>query len=181
MKKSRYVFLFAIAAILVIFFVVLPGFRKNKLMQDLNKPAPKFSLSWLDGGQLTSGDLLGKIVVLDFWATWCGPCNQEFPEYQKLYQRYKDNPRVSLVAVNTSWNNDSVEKAKNFLQAKSYNFPAAYDEDGSVTGQFNITGIPTLIILDKSGNIRNKHVGFDQSEDFVGIISEKIDGLLAEK
>ena len=181
MSKSRLSLLVIIGVILIVVFVVLPRYRQNQSTPGLNKPAPQFELSWLDGNKLTSADLTGKVAVIDFWATWCPPCQQEFPEFQKLYEKYKDNSQVAFVAVNSSWRNDTPEKAKAFLQDKSYVIPAAYDDGGKVAQQFQVTGIPTTFVLDKKGIVRLTNVGFDDTQDFVAQMSSKIDGLLAEK
>lgn len=181
MRTSRLILLAAIAIFLIIILVILPRYRQSQSAQAINKPAPQFELAWLDGSRLSSNDLAGKVVVLDFWATWCGPCQAEFPEFQKLFEKYKDNPGVSLVAVNSSWRGDTPKKAKDFLESKEYDFSAAYDDGGQVTQRFNVTGIPTTFILDKKGVIRSTQVGFDSSKDYVGQMSSQIDNLLAEK
>lgn len=181
MKKSSLVLLVIMGIILVFILVVLPRYRQSQSALNINRPAPQFELAWLNGSKLTSDELSGKVVVLDFWATWCGPCQAEFPEFQKLYEKYKSNPGVSLVAVNSSWRNDTPQKAQGFLQAKAYFFPAAYDDGGQVAQRFNVTGIPTTFILDKRGVIRSTMIGFDSSKDYVGQMSAEIDNLLAEK
>jgi thiol-disulfide isomerase/thioredoxin len=181
MKKSSLVLLVIIGIILIITFVIMPRYRQSQSAKAINKPAPNFELAWLDGSKLTSNDLSGKVVVLDFWATWCGPCQAEFPEFQKLYEKYKDNPGISFVAVNSSWRGDTPQKAQAFIQAKAYIFPVAYDDGGQVAQRFNVTGIPTTFILDKKEVVRSTQVGFDSSKDYVGQMSAIIDDLLAEK
>ncbi len=146
---------------------------------DVNMPAPKFKITAPDGSILaTDSKSPGKIIVMDFWASWCRPCQLEFPYIQRLYDKYKDNPDIELLAVN-SGSGDTIEKAKTFMYDWSYTIPMAYD-DGKLSNLFRIEALPTLIIVDKKGAIRLRHRGFDPGENLVETISAQIDKLLAE-
>ena len=137
---------------------------KAELMaKRVNKPAPDFEAKNLGGEVLKLAQLQGKVVVLDFWATWCGPCKQAFPYVQKVYEKYKDNPEVMILAVNTWERETGFERqrvVKKFLEENKYTFPVVYDESG-VVEKYKVEGIPTQFFIDRKGAIQFKVVGFD--------------------
>jgi thiol-disulfide isomerase/thioredoxin len=147
---------------------------------DINFRAPEFKIAAPDGSVLaSSSESPGKIIVMDFWASWCRPCQLEFPYIQRVYGKYKDNPDVELVAVN-SGSGDTMEKARAFMDDQSYTVPMAFD-DGKLSDLFKIEALPTLIVIDKNGDIRFSRRGFDPSDDLVQTLSTQIDKLLVEK
>jgi thiol-disulfide isomerase/thioredoxin len=132
----------------------------------LNETAPSFALLDLDGKKVDIADLKGKVVVVDFWATWCGPCKASFPGMQKMVNKYKENPDVKFVFVDTWERVDQKEKnASGFIADNKYSFHVLLDNDSKVVEQFKVDGIPTKFVIDKNGNIRFKAVGFDGSDD----------------
>ena len=132
----------------------------------LNEKAPVFALVDLEGKNINLGELKGKVVVVDFWATWCGPCISSFPGMQKMVNKFKDDPNVKFVFIDTWERGD--EKAKNastFMATNKYTFHVLMDNEDKVVAEYKVEGIPTKFVIDKNGMIRFKSVGFDGSDD----------------
>ena len=136
----------------------------------------------LDGKPLKISDWRGKVVILDYWATWCGPCRQSFPSLQKLYERYKNNSDVVFAIVNV-WerSDDRVKTVRDFLKSNpTLTFPMYLDKDDSVVAKFGVTGIPTKFYLGKDGRVQFKEVGLSPEEQFLEDASNRIEVLLAK-
>ena len=127
----------------------------------------------LGGERVKSADLLGKVVVLDFWATWCGPCLQELPLFQATVDRWADRPEVVFLAVSVDGDDDVVRK---FIKENEYDFPVARNRQ--VSADFGVSGYPTIVIIGREGQIQYRHVGFDPDVDLTRKLSDKIDFLL---
>ncbi|MFA5804854.1 MAG: redoxin domain-containing protein [Melioribacteraceae bacterium] len=138
----------------------------------INEPAPKFTLVGLDGKKVSLKELKGKTVIIDFWATWCGPCKVSFPGMQKAVDKFANDPNVKFLFINT-WENNVDDKKKNaedFIKQNKYTFHVLLDNDNKVIESYKVNGIPTKFIIDKDGNIRFKSVGFDGNAD--GLVEE---------
>lgn len=112
--------------------------------------ARDFSLPMLNGQNLTLSEQQGKVVILNFWASWCEPCKTEAPELQNFYEQYRDD--VEIVAVNIT-KKDQPKAAAQFVEDYRLTFPVVLDEVGDVTTMFGAFTIPTTVILDGEGNI----------------------------
>jgi thiol-disulfide isomerase/thioredoxin len=153
---------------------------KEQLVKELvNKPAPQFELKGLDGKLVKLADLKGKIVVVDFWATWCGPCKSSFPFLQKVYEKYKSNPDIVILALDTWERVKGEEKeklVKKFISDNKYTFTVLYDDN--FVEQYGVTGIPTKFIIDKDGMIQFKTIGFDGGEKMMDGLDMEFEILL---
>jgi len=134
-----------------------------------NTPAPNFRLLDLDGKVVKLSDFLGQIVVLDFWAIWCEPCKASFPAMKKLQENYEREHHVKFLFIDTYERYQSIEEnyriASNYLHETSYPFHVLLDVKSAVAKSFKITGIPTKIVIDKTGNLRYSIVGFEINEE----------------
>lgn len=149
----------------------------------INQPAPVFTLKDLDGKAVSLTDLKGKIVIVDFWATWCGPCKASFPGMQLAVNKYKDDPNVKFLFVDTWENGDNyIDGVKKFIADNKYTFHVLIDEknpegkQAKVVSAYGVDGIPTKFIIDKNGNIRFKYVGYSGTADkLVDEVTDMID------
>jgi|GEM_PF-1500805 thiol-disulfide isomerase/thioredoxin len=138
--------------------------KKDELIAEkINVPAPDFALTDTEGNTVTLSQLKGKIVILDFWATWCGPCKASFPAMQVLVDKYKNNPEVKILFVNVretgASDQEKLDKAKKYIASKNYTFQVLMDYKSMTYAPYEIVGIPTKCIIDKNGMIRYKIVG----------------------
>ena len=133
-------------------------------------PAPDFQAETLEGKKVSLSDYQGKVLILDFWATWCGPCLAELPYFQELVNLYKNDPSVAFLTISQDRSKDVARK---FIEQKGYTFPVIFDT--GIGQLFEVEGIPLLIVIDKEGNIRYKHFGFDPNNvDFVQLMKKEI-------
>jgi thiol-disulfide isomerase/thioredoxin len=124
---------------------------------DIGSAAPDFDLPRLGSkAHLRLADLLGKVVLIDFWASWCGPCREALPQYDKLYGEIA-HADFDIVAINLD---EDVADAKKFLVAHAVRFPVALDPAGTVPKSFGLVGMPTTYLLDRNGVIRLSYQGF---------------------
>ena len=135
-----------------------------------------FDLKALDGATLGSQELAGKVVVLNFWATWCGPCVAEMPHFQKVVDRYKKQKDVVFLAISIDEDKPVVRP---FLERNHYTIPVAYDNDAAKA--FNVDGVPTTFIVDRNGVIQFSDLGFGgDDKEYIDRLVWRIDALLKE-
>ena len=126
------------------------------------KTAPNFRLTDLAGKPVELGALRGKVVILDFWATWCPPCREEIPHFISLYNAYRSKG-FEMVGLSVGEEPDAV---KQFVQKNGINYPVAIANDQVERAFGGIRGIPTTFVLDKKGRIVKKYVGFQDKKVF---------------
>ncbi len=147
----------------------------------VNEVLSGFALMDLQGNAIRSSEFKDKVLVLDFWSTWCGACLQSFPEFQSVYEKYRANPNVVFLAVNMGRDGDSPEKVREFINAHRYTFPVAYDEESKFTERFEVKYLPTVLIVDQAGTIRLRHIGYSKKlENYSLLLSKHIDELLTK-
>ncbi|MBO9731955.1 MAG: redoxin domain-containing protein [Chitinophaga sp.] len=162
----------------------LAAFRQKHLLekvarQRINRPAPSLA-SFVDmqGKPVSAALLKGKIVLIDFWATWCVPCMQEMPYLQKLYEQYQHHPDVVFMITNSGAKN-TLADAQGWSGHKKYTFPVYYNTDPAVGDAFGFNIIPASYLINKAGNIQFSNIGFEGPE-LADKLKQQIDLLLAE-
>jgi len=123
--------------------------------------APEIGLRSLDGDQIRMRNLRGKVVIVDFWASWCGPCREELPVLNRLYERYKDQ---GLVVIGVSQDTQA-RNARGFLRRTPVDFPVVIDDDHEVAGRYDPPRMPSSYIVDRRGVVRHVHEGFRSGDE----------------
>ena len=123
--------------------------------------APDFTLPTLGGSNLSLSQYRGQVVMINFWATWCGPCRQEMPLLDAMYRKYK-GMGFTLIGVNVE--PDSKAAAK-FLEGVPVSFPVAFDTDSKVSKLYQVQGMPSSVIVDRKGSTRVLHKGYRPGDE----------------
>ncbi|HKN19366.1 MAG TPA: TlpA disulfide reductase family protein [Dissulfurispiraceae bacterium] len=166
MKRLYYSF----AAIFVV-FLFLACSRTEKAAVG---SAPPFVLSTIKSDRLNLGDYRGKVVLLEFFASWCPPCRMMAPELKSVYEKYRGKGLIVL-AIAIDDGPEALSAVKNFVNEFSVPYPVMID-DGTVSRQYQVISIPTSFIIDKQGKITNRHIGL--LSDLTGTLSKEIEILL---
>ncbi|MBP0613418.1 TlpA family protein disulfide reductase [Chryseobacterium sp. cx-311] len=154
----------------------------NLTLQDQSKKSNEKSTSEIadfrlqdeDGRIVSTKELRGKVVFMNFWASWCPPCRAEFPSVQKFFDRYKDDPNVVFLTVNLD---DQAAAGRNYLDKQNFTLPLLVPAS-DIPPAYYTGSLPTTVVLDKKGEIRLHHTGMaDYSKDS---FYKKIDAMLAE-
>jgi len=127
----------------------------------LNTPATDFTLKGRDGANHPLSEEVGNIVIVNFWASWCGPCREELPAFESLYQEYADLG-VTVLGVNVD---DDSSKANVLLKDIEVSFPVLYDPEGEVSQLYDVSAMPTTVMIDRDGNTRLIHKGYKSGDE----------------
>ncbi|MBA4137418.1 MAG: alkyl hydroperoxide reductase [Opitutus sp.] len=152
----------SILPVLVVAFALTASSTLHAQLSNLGK-APEFKLQTLDGKELTAASLKGKVVVVDFWATWCGPCIKEIPGYIELQKKY--GPQ-GLVIVGVSLDRKGPAQVKAFAEKMGMNYPLAMGDEEITEAFGGFTAIPTTFLIDRDGVIRHKKTGLMAHDEY---------------
>jgi thiol-disulfide isomerase/thioredoxin len=123
--------------------------------------APAFQLHTSGNTDLSLSDLKGQVVLINFWASWCGPCREEMPVLEQLYKKYKP-AGFTLLGVNVE---PKSAEAEGFLKSTPVSFPIVFDPDSKVSKLYEVSGMPSTVILDRKGKVRYVHHGYKPGEE----------------
>lgn len=137
--------------------------------------APGFSLQNASNETTSLSDLHGKVVVVNFWASWCTPCQAEMPALQYAHQHFSPD-KVAILAVNSTAQ-DNFQAAVNFIDSLGLSLPILFDREGTITTLYQVKGFPTTLFIDKNGIIRDLIIGGPLSQP---LLISKIEALLGE-
>ncbi len=126
------------------------------LASQVEGPAPDFTLKSLGGGNLKLSEHRGEVVMINFWASWCGPCRQEMPILEALYSQYKDLG-FTILGVNVE---EDAEAPRRLLQSIPVSFPILLDADNRVSELYRVVAMPSTYLIDRDGNLRYFHAGY---------------------
>lgn len=155
-KKSLTIHAFLILAALLFSGCVEPPPSDTEVMAEVGRAAPDFTLRDLGGQEVSLDQFKGKIVLLDFWATWCGPCRLVMPLLERMQKEYSDT--MIQLAINVMEPNGMVEE---YVREQGIHALILMDQDGSVSVSYGAIGIPTQVLIDREGIVRFIQEGFD--------------------
>lgn len=138
--------------------------------------APDFTAETVEGKTFALSEQKDKVVLLNFWATWCGPCVGEMPAFEKLYSEYGD--KIAILAVDCAEDENTV---KQFVSDNGYTFPIAYDTEGSISAKYPTSGIPYTLVIGKDGIIKNIYLGANDADAQYVEYKEAIEAVLGEQ
>jgi peroxiredoxin len=144
--------------------IYVPAEISRSLSHFRNDPAPEYSLMNLDGTPYPMESLEGRVVILDFFATWCAPCIAELPELDELRHEFEDSDDVKIVVVANDSGGDTPEAISEFIRERNLELPFAYDPEGKAHSSFGFAGLPGLVVMDPAGNIRLTREGYNAAE-----------------
>jgi peroxiredoxin len=154
--------LIAVSVWYCVFYI--PVQMQRALTRVSNGPAPPFNLQPINQGPVPTGATPGKILVVDFFATWCSPCIAELPELERLRADLQTKRDIEFVLVGTSSGGDTPERVRAFAQRRHISLPVAFDPEQRTMHAFGLSGFPTLVVIDRTGHVRLTHSGYNSSE-----------------
>jgi thiol-disulfide isomerase/thioredoxin len=150
------------------------GESNDKGPAEVGKAAPDLSIQTVNGkGQVTRDSLQGKVAIVDFWATWCGPCKQSFPKLEELAKQ--NQGKVQVVGISVDDKSDGVA---DFAKSNGATFPIGWDDGHAIANRWKVDSMPTTYILDSSGTVRYIHAGYHDGE--ADAIAKELATLAAE-
>ncbi|MEK3992774.1 MULTISPECIES: thiol-disulfide oxidoreductase ResA [Robertmurraya] len=157
-KKKRYwfrVFILALLFLSVVFVLYMNITKEDMVKVKINESAPNFSLKNLSGSEHNLEELKGKVVLLNFWGSWCKPCKNEMPAIQNVYDKYKNNG-FEVLAINIE---ESEFVVRNYFEQNNLHLPVLLDKQSEVTNLFNVDLLPASFIINREGKVVQIHEG----------------------
>ncbi|MGB6605701.1 MAG: TlpA disulfide reductase family protein [Steroidobacteraceae bacterium] len=145
-----------IPALLAALSIALPA-----LADPTGQPAPQFTLGARSGHDVSLAQYKGDVVMLNFWASWCGPCRQEMPLLESIYEKYN---KLGFVLLGVNVEPDS-NAANDWLKATPVSFPILYDKESKVSRLYDVEGMPSTVIIDRAGRVRMLHRGYKPGDE----------------
>jgi peroxiredoxin len=140
---------------------ILGGLSLGAAAGDTSGPAPAFTLSDLAGNSSALSQYKGQVVMVNFWATWCGPCQQEMPLLDQMYRKFKP-AGFTLIGVNVD---KDAPPVKDLLARKPVSFPVLLDPTSAVSKSYHVDEMPSSVIIDRQGNVRYVHRGYKPGDE----------------
>jgi peroxiredoxin len=137
-------------------------------------PAPDFALPARDGGELRLSELRGQVVMINFWATWCGPCRQEMPLLEQIHEKYEP---LGFTMLGVNVEQDSAA-AREWLKNVPVSFPILFDTKSAVSVSFGVEAMPSSVLIDREGRVRHVHRGYKPGDE--AVYADLIRGLVKE-
>jgi peroxiredoxin len=146
-----------IVAIIATAAVALPALAADPT----GRPAPPFTLAARSGANVSLAQYKGQVVMLNFWASWCGPCRQEMPLLDSIYKQYH-RMGFTLIGVNVEPDSNA---ANQWLKETPVSFPILYDKESTVSKMYDVAGMPSTVIIDRAGKVRVLHRGYKPGDE----------------
>lgn len=132
--------------------------NQSQSTEQQKNTAPDFTVVDYNGKQTKLSDKKGKPVVVNFWASWCGPCKSEFPAFEDAYNKYGNDVEFMMINLTDGYQ-ETISSAKSFIDEQNYTFPVYYDTTMSASNAYGVFSIPKTLFIDKNGNIVQNRIG----------------------
>ena len=149
---------------LTVFIIIISFF----IFTGCKSTSGNFTLMDLDGNEISLSDFNGKVLILNFWATWCPPCREEIPDFVEVYNEYESED-VQFIGVS----NEDISTLRSFVEDYNISYPILIDDE-NIMGKWGISAIPTTFVFDKDGQIISKSVGMMTREQLINIIEDAL-------
>lgn len=155
-RKFSWGTVFLMAGVLALTAVVGLAFARQNSVLNIGKPVPDFTVNTFGGEELSLSDLRGKIVVLNFWASWCAPCHDEAPDLQYIHEAYRGQ---DVVLLGITYAESNIQDSLDFIEQYGITYINAPDRGTKISKRYGITGVPETFIIDRDGNLSQYYPG----------------------